>query len=196
MSTHETKTELQNYLSNYFSLTTDQLEKLADLFQLETLGKGEFFARSGKPCEKLSFIKSGYLRIYETAENGKEVTQWISSKGEFTTDLGSLVFGKAARRHIQSISACELYTINKQAYSSLSSEIPQWPEIEKLFIAKCFMTLEDRIFGFLALTAEERYHQLFQLKKPLFNEVPLHYLASMIGMAPETLSRIRKNYNS
>ncbi|GGF33251.1 Crp/Fnr family transcriptional regulator [Echinicola rosea] len=196
MPAHEAKIELKNYLSNYFSLTSVQLEKLADLFQLETLEKGDFYAQTGMPCEKLSFIKGGYLRIFETAENGKEVTQWISSKGEFTADLGSLVFGKAARRHIQAISACELYTIKKQAYRSLSETIPQWPEIEKLFISKCFITLEDRIFGFLSLTAEERYHQLFQYKQALFNEVPLHFLASMIGMTPETFSRIRRNHTS
>ncbi len=69
--------------------------------------------------------------------------------------------------------------------------MPHWPELEKLFIAKCFLTLEDRIFGFLSLSAGQRYQQIFQHKKELFNQVPLHYLASMMGMSPETLSRIR-----
>jgi hypothetical protein len=42
------------------------------------------------------------------------------------------------------------------------------------------------------MSAEERYHQLFHFNKELFNQVPLQYLASMLGMTPETLSRLRK----
>ncbi|AGA77396.1 cAMP-binding protein [Echinicola vietnamensis DSM 17526] len=189
----ESKIELQNYLKEYFPLNTAQLEQLAELFRMETMEKGDFYAQTGKPCHKLSFLKSGYLRIFETAENGKEVTQWISSTGEFTTDLSSLAFGQNARRNIQAISSCTLYTIHQEAYRSLPEVLPAWPELEKLFIAKCFITLEDRVFGLLSKTAEERYQQLFQFKRHLFNEVPLHYLASMIGMTPETFSRIRKN---
>jgi hypothetical protein len=64
--------------------------------------------------------------------------------------------------------------------------------LEKQFIAKCFLVLEDRVFSFLSLSSEERYNLLFESKKELFNQVPLNYIASMLGMTPETLSRIRK----
>ena len=70
--------------------------------------------------------------------------------------------------------------------------VPKWVELEKMFITKCFSILEDRILQHLSLSAEERYNQLFEFNKELFNVVPLQYLASMLGMAPETLSRIRK----
>jgi hypothetical protein len=42
------------------------------------------------------------------------------------------------------------------------------------------------------MSAEERYRQLFAYNKEIFNQVPLQYLASMLGMTPETFSRIRK----
>jgi CRP-like cAMP-binding protein len=64
--------------------------------------------------------------------------------------------------------------------------------LEKLFIARCFIMLEDRIFTHLSMTAEERYNFFFENNKELFNQVPLQYIASMLGMTPETFSRIRK----
>jgi CRP-like cAMP-binding protein len=70
--------------------------------------------------------------------------------------------------------------------------IPKWNELEKLFIINCFSTLEDRIFSHLAMSAEERYQFFFANNKELFNQVPLQYIASMLGMTPETFSRIRK----
>jgi len=59
------------------------------------------------------------------------------------------------------------------------------------FLPSCFITLEDRIFSHLSLNAEERYDAFFQNNKEIFNHVPLQYIASMLGMSPETFSRIR-----
>ena len=86
----------------------------------------------------------------------------------------------------------ELFVINKTDYARINQAVPKWPEIEKTFIARCFTVLEDRVVTHLALSAEERYEAFFQYKPELFNLVPLQNLASMLGMTPETFSRIRK----
>lgn len=52
--------------------------------------------------------------------------------------------------------------------------------------------IEDRIFSHLSMTAEERYDLYFEHNRALFNQVPLQYIASVLGMTPETFSRIRK----
>jgi CRP-like cAMP-binding protein len=70
--------------------------------------------------------------------------------------------------------------------------VPKWNDFEKLFVSKCFVMLENRVFDFISLTAEERYKKLFDTNRELFNQVPLQYLASMLGMTPETFSRIRR----
>ncbi|MGS0527187.1 Crp/Fnr family transcriptional regulator [Zobellia nedashkovskayae] len=103
----------------------------------------------------------------------------------------SFSFKQRARWNIQALTDCELYTINKENYALLNSVVPNWAEMEKQFIAGCFVQLEERVFSHLSLSAEERYNQLFENNKALFNQVPLQYLASMLGMSPETFSRIR-----
>ena len=93
---------------------------------------------------------------------------------------------------VSQIVTCELYIIDLVDYQNIGQVIPKWLELEKMFITKCFSILEDRVLQLLSLSAEERYNQLFEFNKELFNFVPLQYLASMLGMAPETLSRLRK----
>ncbi|OGS76943.1 MAG: Crp/Fnr family transcriptional regulator [Candidatus Fluviicola riflensis] len=131
------------------------------------------------------------MRIYVQTED-KEVTQWISTKGYFVTDLAGFVFETPARWTIQALTDVELFTINRSDYVKLGQLIPKWHELEKLFITRCFIILEDRIFTHLSMTAEERYNFFFENNKELFNQVPLQYIASMLGMTPETFSRIRK----
>jgi CRP-like cAMP-binding protein len=185
-------TELEIYIKSYFGVAkpTD-LEAIVSLFKPTTIKKGDYFVKSGHHCDKLSFIQSGLLRIFVVTDS-KEVTQWISTKGYFVTDLASMIFNIPARWTIQALTDTELFTIHKDDYDRIGKLIPQWYELEKLFIARCFITLEDRVFRHLSMTAEERYHYFFEQNKELFNQVPLQYIASMLGMTPETFSRIRR----
>jgi len=183
--------ELSASISNYFNLEQDASVNIAKMFSEEVLYRNEFHTKIGGRFGKLSFVKSGFLRVYRQT-NKKEVTQWITSPGEFITDLNSLMFDQIARWNIQALTDCEIYTIEYQTYKSINQYIPNWAEIEKLFIAKCFITIEDRVFSFLSMSSEERYEFLCESKPELLQHIPLQYLASMLGMTPETLSRIRK----
>ncbi len=187
--------ELEQYIVSYFNIQVADLHKLLPFFEIQHLSKGDFYVQEYSYCDTLSFVKEGFLRVFADSET-KEVTQWISSKGYFVTDLSSLVFNSKARFSIQALTDCELFTIRKSAYQNLHKVIPDWPILEKLFLAKCFLTLEDRVFQLLSLPAAERYQRFFEHNKELFNHVPLQFIASMLGMTPETLSRIRADSNS
>lgn len=176
-------------------MSIEEATILSSFFKLESLTKGGFYLKSGVSCLKLSFISSGMMRMYRS-EGVKEVTQWISTKGYFVTDLASLSYGTPSRWNIQALTDCEYYTISKQDYDGLKEVLPAWSEIEKRFLTKCFIILEERVHKQISLSAEERYNDLIQFNPMLFNEVPLQYLASMLGMTPETLSRIRAKRTS
>ena len=184
-------TELQHYIQEYFGITSHHLNQISELFYEEEMKKDEFMVEEGSYCQKLSFVRSGFIRIYRTHED-KEITQWISVEGDFVTELSSLVFNTRSRWNIQMITDCELYSINKSDYQRLGNLVPEWEKLEKLFLAKCFVMLENRVFSFLSMTAEERLLQLIETRKEVLNQVQLTYIASMLGMTPETLSRIRK----
>ncbi len=184
-------TELEKYIQTYFGVNKDDLTKISSFFKPVLLKKGDFFLKKDRYSEKFGFVQSGFLREYLFI-NDKEVTKWISFQGYFVMDLASFTFRQPARWNIQALSDCELFVIESSDYKKLINVIPNWVELEKLFIAKCFTVLEDRVLQHISLSAEERYLQLFSFNKELFNIVPLQYLASMLGMTPETFSRIRK----
>ena len=185
-------TELEQYIKFYFEIILpDELNKLSSLFKPITLKKGEYFLKEGKICNKLCFIKSGYLRVFKIFED-KEITQWIATKGYSGTDFSSFFFTQASRWSIQALENTELFVITKDNYDKIGNAIPRWYELERTFLIKCFIIMESRIFDLLSMTAEERYDLFFSENKDLFHQVPLQYIASMLGMTPETFSRIRK----
>ena len=185
-------TELESYIHSYFKVFPDELTVISSLFEQTRLKKGRYFLKPGQICNKLSFHKSGYMRVFHP-RGDKEITQWISYKGFFITDLRGIHFNQPSPYYMQALTDCEFYTINREDYKSLADRLPRWHEIEKLCIASYFTVMEDRVFNLLSMSASERYQHLLSEHPELFNQVPLQYLASMLGMSPETLSRLRKN---
>lgn len=184
-------TELEKYIHSYFGVNIDDVAKISSFFKPVTLKKGDYFLKTGRLSDRLGFVQTGIIREFVHIGE-KEITKWISTKGYFVVDLASFVFQQTARWNIQALTDCELYVISRKDYQKIGEVIPRWTELEKLFITKCFIVLEDRVLQHLSMSAEERYHSLFSFNQELFNQVPLQYLASMLGMTPETLSRIRK----
>lgn len=184
-------TIVEKQIQSYFGIEDRALSQIADLFKGEELAKGDYHTKAESYSTSLSILTEGYIRIY-TYHKGKEITQWISSPGQFVTDLSNLLFNGPTRWNIQALTDCKIHSMSKTDYHNIDQQVSDWPRLEKMFIAKCFTTLEDRVFSFLSMTAEERFQMLFHYNSDLFNQVPLQYLASMLGMTPETLSRIRK----
>jgi CRP-like cAMP-binding protein len=183
--------ELAHYIQYFFGVEADEAAKIQAFFRPVELKKGDYFLEIGKRSDKLAFVQCGILREFLDM-NDKEVTKWISTQGYFVVDLDSFVFHRPSRWNIQALTDCELYVLSLADYEKLGAQIPRWNELEKLFITKCFTMLEDRVLQHLSMSAEERYQQLFHFNKELFNLVPLNFIASMLGMTPETLSRLRR----
>lgn len=184
--------EIEKQLGFYLGINDKCISAVADLFSKITLKRNDFLLKEGQYTDRMSFIASGYMRVYALNRNGdKEITQWISNEEMFITDLSSFIFGTPSRWNIQALSDCELYTIPKDRYDQIGTLVDDWPNLEKLFITKCFVTLENRVFNQLSMTAEEKVNDLMEMNPDIFNQVPLQYIASMLGISPETLSRIR-----
>ncbi|WP_431210379.1 hypothetical protein ACQ86N_30800 [Puia sp. P3] len=61
-------TELGNYLRTYMNVADADMEALSAYFHPTSLRKGEYYLKQGRVCDKLSFHRSGLLRVF--AEQG------------------------------------------------------------------------------------------------------------------------------
>ncbi len=184
--------QLRNCITNQINIDKESLESIVSSFEVKTIKKGDFFLKSGRICRKMGFIKSGYLRMYDIAD-GKEITFWVGSKGKFITSLSSFIFETENFWNIQAVTNCEILVISKEKHFALCKQQPKWLEFDNLLLAHSFALLEKSMFSQLHTTAQQRFENLLKEEPALFNHVPLQHIASMLGIAPESLSRLRKN---
>ena len=183
--------ELKKHIIQTFGFTESEFQEIKDFFKPKVILEGDYFLKEGQYVKQMGFVEKGILREFLYV-NDKEVTKWFSTSGYFAVDLSGFLFDQKSKVNYQAITDVELLTISKEDYNKISTRVPRWDKLEKMFLAKCFTVLENRVVSHLALNAEERYNQLFAFNPSLFNEVPLNQVASMLGMTAETLSRIRK----
>lgn len=187
--------QLKNCISNQVTIDNQSLKNVLSVFEIVELNKGDFFLNSGSICKRMAFIESGFLRMYDIAD-GKEVTFWIGSSGKFITSLSSFVFQTASYWNIQAVTDCNLYVISREKHFELCKKEPKWLEFDNKLLAHSFALLEKSMFAQLHTTANERFLALMKEEPELFQNVPLQYIASMLGIAPESLSRLRKNLHN
>lgn len=182
---------LKACISNQVSIDESSLDSIVSKFEVQNIKKGDFFLESGRNCQKMAFIVSGYLRMYNLVD-GKEITFWIGSSGKFITSLSSFVFETENHWNIQAVTDCTVYTIGRKNHFDLSKQQPKWLEFDNLLLAHSFALLEQSMFAHLHTTAQQRFETLLKEEPALFNHVPLRHIASMLGITPESLSRLRK----
>lgn len=181
---------LQTCISSQLPIPKNELEHICSKFNARNLSKGDFFTHSGQFCEELAFIQEGLLRMYNLAD-GNEVTLWIGAEHSFITSLSSFIFQTPGLWNIQAITEVHLQVISRKDHFALSEKFPKWLEFDNLILARSFSLLEQRMFSQLHMNSQQRFEKLLAECPELFNRVPLQYLASMLGITPETLSRLR-----
>src|SRR4029078_11800498 len=98
--------------------------------------------------------------------------------------------------NFQAIEACELLTISAENWQKAFVEFPWWTEAHITGYQKWTAILQQQMIDLHTKTGEVRYLNLLKSRPNLFQRVPQHFIASYLGLSPETLSRIRKKlYN-
>ena len=182
---------LHRFLKKELAISDSLIEEVASYYEEETLDKGHFITKEQSVCRKMCIIESGYIRFHSYT-NQKSITHWIFGSDQIVTDVASFFTHQPSIWNIQSLTECKVYSLTSANHNLIRKEIKEWDHLEKLFIIKLFAALEHRIYTLLSMSSKQRYEYLFNSDSNMFNEIPLQYLASMLGMTPETLSRIRK----
>ena len=186
---------LISFLKNDLNIPLYLVPEITKYYKQERYSRHDFVAKKGQHLQNLCIIKEGYLRFF-TYSGEKAITHWIFGKDQLVTDISSFFLQKPAKWNIQAITDTDVFTISYDNYQELRYKMPEWDQYEKLFLIKLMSALENRVYALLSMSAEQRYQYLFQSDSKMFNELPLQYLASMLKMTPETLSRIRAKLNS
>ncbi|MDR0231007.1 MAG: Crp/Fnr family transcriptional regulator [Dysgonamonadaceae bacterium] len=178
--------------SNYISLEQKDIDLIKSLFKYESVAKGTSLVETGKPTDKVFFILSGYLRYFKTLDTTEELVIHLYAPNNFATSLNGFFLEQKSEETLQTITDCEILYISKSDLEKLYSTDCKWQTFGRKLMESFLIEKEERIIDQLSLTAQDQYQKLIKNQPEIIQNIPVKYIASFIGIQPESLSRIRK----
>lgn len=169
----------------------DQTEILKSFHKLQ-LKKNDYFVKEGAICHYFCFVESGILQ-HSIEVSGEEKTTYLALRNSFTASLSSFLNQSKSRKGIKALVETELWAVDLKTFKNLIENNRAFHTFYYDLIEKQICLIDDYRIDLLTLTPEERYNKLLQTEPKLLQEVPLHYLASFLGISNRHMSRIRKN---
>ncbi|WP_152270349.1 Crp/Fnr family transcriptional regulator [Agriterribacter humi] len=189
--TDNTKALLYKKITDLTEMAQPSLDKLFEASSRRELSKGEIILKQGQICKNIVFVEKGYLRTI-IDKDGIDINTDFTFENNFTTNLKSLRSSTPSDTTIQAGEPAIIYEFDKEKLLKLykvSQEIESFGRklLEQLLIAQ-----EEHTNLFKLFTPTERYHFLQTNKPQIIQRISLSQISSYLGVARETLSRIRK----
>ncbi|GAA4321753.1 Crp/Fnr family transcriptional regulator [Mucilaginibacter gynuensis] len=184
---------LFSHIQEKVSLTDADKEIITTFFISKRLRKRQYLLQEGDICKHLAFVAKGLLRTYNVDDRGDEHMSVFGWEGWWLSDFNSFLSGKPAVFNIDAIEDSQLLMISHKNYEALTVAVPIMDRYFRILYQNSLVTKERRLMSSITHSAEERYVQLTELNPQMIGRIPQNLIASYLGIAPETLSRIKKN---
>lgn len=184
--------ELINTIEKKVVLNEENLLLCSKYFESLSPAKNTLLETQGKVPEYLYFIATGFMRLFYIDENGEENTSFISMQNGFITAFLPFINQIPSNENIACITDCEILRISNANLKILIEQSEHFKQFSLIIFEQAMHATAIRANDLATLNAEQRYKKLISQQPAFIQNVPIQYIASYLGMKPESLSRIRR----
>ena len=179
-------------IGRHVLLTPQEVEDFTSVLQVKKLRRRQYLVQAGDPCRYECFVNKGCMRQYYVGANGQEHMISFAVEDWWFSDMYGLITGKPSLTNIDALEDSELLVIERTAYEEMLLRIPKMERFFRIILQRSMITQQLRIIESISLSADERYCRFAERYPLLEQRLPQKQIASYLGIAPESLSRIRR----
>ena len=180
-------------VKNYFEaigFAGNDLEKILNAFELQSFKKNDFVVEEGKTSRYMGFVETGMFQYY-VIKDGEERTNYVSIENTFFASVLSFITETPSLENVKALVDGSISMISKTNLKMLLNEIPAFKDFYIGLLEATLCGIDASRYDLIVLTAEQRYEKMLLNEPHLLQQIPLQHLASMLGVTPRHLSRIR-----
>jgi CRP-like cAMP-binding protein len=181
----------RKYLEDKITLTNEDYELIESVSLFKRLRKRQYLLQAGNVFRFHAFVCKGFLRYYHADEKGQEHIMQFAPENYWIGDRASMDAGLPSKYDIDAIEESEILLLKKEDFEMIRKTIPAYNDFVNESLKKNALVLQERIHANISLSAEEKYNDFISKYPSISNRVPLHMIASYLGVSAETLSRVR-----
>lgn len=171
-------------------LSKESVHVLADILVCRKYKKGERIFEEGEICRCLRYVEKGMTRQFYYKYD-KDLTEHIAYDGGMVICLESYLREEPSRLMIEALEPVVIWEIYKTEVERLAEKHPDIGTLYRKFFEYSLIESQIKADTLRFEPASERYSRLLHLHPEILKRAPLVYIASLLQMTPETLSRVR-----
>lgn len=184
-------TKILQVIKSIVSLTEEEEQAFINILEVKLLDKKEYLLKQGEICNKITFINSGCLRAFYNVDGVENTVQFFFGDSWYT-DYASFLTGNPAVENMQALEATEVVQFKKVDLYKYYETYPVFERVGRQMAENAFLSISKLNQMLTNEEPEERYLNLLKQRPEVVERIPQHYIASYLGIQPESLSRIRK----
>jgi CRP-like cAMP-binding protein len=190
------KTTLQQLLFELAGVLPADTTALFAMTREVKLEANEIYIREGETERRLAFIEQGIMRAYIIKDNGDEATLFLRWEEQFIASHDTIINRQPSRFIYRALEPTTLLEMDYDVLETVLKTHPEYEPLRNFFLMRMLSESLKMMESFVTLSPEERYRNLLTERFDLVNRVPDKYIASMLGITPVSLSRIRKRIHT
>ena len=183
--------QLKKHINKSVSISDKEFDTLTEFFTPKHLKKKEHLYKQNQICKYIAFVAKGCLRNYHIDDKGDEHIIYFALEDWWVADLQSFFLRIPSMFNMQALEDCELLVSTKTEFENAFETVPVFEKFYRLKTQKAYTNTQKSVAE-KAETAEDRYRKLLNTSPSIIQRIPQRYLASYLGIQPQSLSRIRK----
>jgi len=181
-------------MEKYVVLSEESREKIRELSIIRNLRKRQYLLQEGDVMRTENFVLKGCLRTYEVSDRGQEHVIQFSVEEWWAGDLYSFLTETPSRYNIDCLEDVTLLQFTGPAVNRLYDEVPGFERYFRILLQNAFIAMNNRVLSSMSRPAAERYAEFLERYPHIEQRVTNQQIASYLGITPESLSRIRRQF--
>lgn len=165
-------------------------EKFMPMFKRQDVAAKTVLLHEGEVSKRSFFVLKGCLRV-SFNNQGKDITTQFFFEKQGVASIESFRTGKPSLFSIEAIEPSRLYVLAKKDFETIMAQSQVIKEEIESHIFNRLLLYQHLFISRIKDSPEERYKDLLRNHPEILQRVPLHYIASYLGITPVSLSRIR-----
>ena len=173
-------------------VSDEEADLISSFFRLRKFKRNVTLLRAGEVAHEVFFVLEGALHQFYIDQAGNERTCNFTFEQEFVTDLESFAQQTGSASNIKTLDQTVCLSIRCTELGALMKKSPATAEFFRILIERIAAKSIKRTKSLLASSPEDQFVELLHEQPEVFQRVPQRYIAQYLGIAPESLSRIKK----
>lgn len=182
---------LRSHFNKYVQLSAEEFERSITYFTHKKFRKHQYIQQAGDVSRYETYVLKGCTRSFEVDDSGQEHIIQFGVEDWWVGDMYSFLTGTPSSLNIDCIEETEVLQITLENQDRMCNEVPKLERHFRKLVQHAYCASIERISSNLSKPALTRYKEFIK-KYPLIEQrIPNHFIASYLGIAPQSLSRLR-----